>query len=134
MQRTIRGYKNYRKRTIRKKWKTTPTDEEIPLSCSERINTLKMTILLKAVSRFSAIPIKLKVFSHNYKNNHKSLTIHVPSQKYQNIQSYLKKEYENWSNQPSWLQTILLSYRHQESMILSWKPKYIPVEQHRVCR
>ena len=32
---------------------------DIPYSCIERINIVKMTILLKAIYRFNAIPIKL---------------------------------------------------------------------------
>ena len=32
---------------------------DIPCSCAERINIVKMTILPKAIHRFKAIPIKL---------------------------------------------------------------------------
>ena len=33
-----------------------------------------------------------------------------------NSQSSLEKEEQNWGNQPAWLQTILQSYSHQDSV------------------
>ena len=51
-----------------------------------------------------------------------------------NSQSSLKKEKWSWRNQPSWLQTTLQSYRHQDSMVLAQKQKYRPVEQYRKPR
>ena len=46
-----------------------------------------------------------------------------------NSQSNLEKEKWSWRNQPSWLQIILQSYSHQDSMILAQKQKYRPMEQ-----
>ena len=40
-------------------------------------------------------------------------------QKTSNSQSNLEKEEWNWRNQPAWLQTILQSYSHQDSMVLT---------------
>ena len=40
----------------------------------------------------------------------------------------LKEEW-SWKNQPSWLQIILQSYSHQDSMVLPKKQKYRPMEQ-----
>ena len=37
----------------------------------------------------------------------------------------------SWRNQPSWLQTILQSYSHQDKMVLVQKHKYRPMEQDR---
>ena len=39
-------------------------------------------------------------------------------------QSNLEKEEWNWRNQPAWLQTILQSHTHQDSMVLAQSQKY----------
>jgi len=59
----------------------------------------------------------------------KNFTIHMETQKTLNSQSSLEKEEWSWRNQPSWLQIILQSYSHQDSMILAQKQKYRPMEQ-----
>ena len=64
----------------------------------------------------------------------KNFIIHMETQKTPNSQSSLEKEEWSWKNQPSWLQTILQSYSHQESMVLSLKQKYRPMEQDREPR
>ena len=64
----------------------------------------------------------------------KIFTIHMETQKTPNSQSSLEKEEWNWRNQTSWLQTILQSYSHQDSMALAQKQKYRPVEQDRKPR
>ena len=38
---------------------------------------------------------------------------------------HLEKEERNWRNQPAWLQTILQSYSHQDSMVLAQRKKNI---------
>ena len=53
------------------------------------------------------------------------------TQKTPNSQSSLEKEEESWRNQPSWLQIILQSYSHQDSMVLAQKQKYRPMDQDR---
>ena len=45
-----------------------------------------------------------------------------------NSQSDLEKEEWSWRNQLAWLQTILQSYSHQESVILAQKQKYVSME------
>ena len=58
----------------------------------------------------------------------------MEAQKTPNIQSSLEKEEWSWRNQPSWLQIILQSYIHQDSMVLAQKQKYRPMEQDRKPR
>ena len=41
----------------------------------------------------------------------------METQKMPNSQSSFEKEEWNWKNQPSWLQIILQSYSHQDSMV-----------------
>ena len=64
----------------------------------------------------------------------KNFTIHMETQKTPGNQSSLEKEEWSWRNQPSWLQTILQSYNHQDSMILAQKQKYRSMEQDRKPR
>ena len=47
----------------------------------------------------------------------KNFTIRMKTQKTPNSQSNLEKEQGSWRYQPSWLQTILQSYSHLDSMI-----------------
>ena len=61
----------------------------------------------------------------------KNFTIHREIQKTLNSQSSLEKEEWSWRNQPSWLQIILQSCSHQDSMVLAQKWKYRPMEQDR---
>ena len=62
--------------------------------------------------------------NHNSYENTKNL----------NSQSTLEKEEWSWRNQPSWLQIILQSYSHQDSMVMAQKQKYRPMEQDRKPR
>ena len=55
-------------------------------------------------------------------------------QKTSNSQSNLEKEEWNWRKQPAWLQALLQSYSHQDSMVLAQKQKYRSVEQNRKPR
>ena len=41
-----------------------------------------------------------------------------------NSQSNLEKEEWNWRNQPAWLQALLQSHSHQDSMVLAQRQKY----------
>ena len=70
-----------------------------------------------------------------HRNRTKNFTIHMETEKIPNSQSSLEKEEWSWRrNQPSWLQIILQSYSHQDSMVLAQKQKHRPMEQDRKPR
>ena len=64
----------------------------------------------------------------------KNFTVHMETQKTLNSQNSLEKEEWSWRNQSPWLQFILQSYSHLDSMVLAQKQKYRPMEQDRKPR
>ena len=129
----IKGYTQKTKKPWWTELKTTQTDGEI-----FHVPELKESILWKWLYHQMQSTDSIKSLSnyqwHFSQNWTKNLTIHMETQKTLNSQSSLEKEEWNWRNQPSWLQTILQSYSHQESMVLAQKQKYRPMEQDRKSR
>ena len=66
---------------------------------------------------------------HRVRTN--NFTICMEIQKTSNSQSNLEKEKWNWRNQPPWLQALLQSHSHQDSMVLAQKQKYRSMEQNK---
>ena len=58
-----------------------------------------------------------------------NFTICMEIQKTSNSQSNLEKEEWNWRNQPAWLQALLQSHSHQDSMVLAQIHKDINIDQ-----
>ena len=63
-----------------------------------------------------------------------NFTICMEVQKTSNSQSNLEKEEWNWRNQSAWLQALLQSHSHQDSMVLAQRQKYRWMEQNRKPR
>ena len=63
-----------------------------------------------------------------------NFTICMEIQKTSNSQSNLEKEEVNWRNQPAWLQALLQSHSHQDSMVLAQRQTYRSMEQNRKPR
>ena len=106
---------------------------DIPCSWVGRINIVKMTILPNALYKIQCNPYQITngIF---HRTRTKSFTIHMETQKTLNTQSSLEIEEWSWRSQPSWLQIILQSYSHQDSMVLAQKQTYKPMEQDRKPR
>ena len=91
-----------------------------------------MSILLKAIYiQCNPYQATNGIFHRARTNN---FTICMEIQKTSNSQSNLEKEEWNWRNQPAWLQALLQSYSHQDSMVLAQRQRYRSMEQNRKPR
>ena len=57
-----------------------------------------------------------------------NFTFCMEIQKTLNSQGNLEKEEWNWRNQPAWLQALLQSHSHQDSLLLAQRQKYRSME------
>jgi len=119
----------------------------LPFSSSQRLSYLKnifpfLYIQFLSLYHIAIIPApSLTLHLHQfpfrysllckYSNN---FTICMEIQKTLNSQSNLEKEEWNWRNQPTWLQALLQSHSHQDSMVLAQRQKYRSMEQNRKPR
>ena len=104
-----------------------------PLQCSCLENPRDGGAWWAAVYGVAWSRTQLKQLSSSSSRTH-HFTICMETQKTSNSQSNLEKVEWNWRNQPSWLQTILQSYSHQDSMVLAQRQKYRSMEQNRKPR
>ena len=97
-----------------------------------RINIVKMSILPSRIYRYIAIPYQATngIFQRIRSNNF-TICMELQKKNTLNSQSNLEKEEWNWRNQPTWLQAILQSNSHHDSMVLAQRQKYRSVEQNR---
>ena len=58
----------------------------------------------------------------------------MDAQKTLSSQNNLEKDEQSWRNHALWLQTMLQSYSHQNSMVLSQKQTHRPMDQDRKHR
>ena len=103
----------------------------IPCSWIGRISIVKMSMLLKAIIQCNPYQATKGIFQKTRTSN---FTICMEIKKTLTSQSNLEKEEWNRRNQPAWLQALLQSHSHQDSMVLAQRQTYTSMEQNRKPR